>query len=150
MDRYGKRVEPLLLGVNNPQKNSGAGRDRLTLSGPVKLTQRIVMTIASAAPEYWRGASYDVWTGKEWITSDRSPVTRTDKQPVIAGRFTRREKITADITIQQSKSDLLYLPDEPTTLSVSYRMYAHHLTRRCGFQRHPGTQTRDPKPSVPS
>ena len=111
-------------GVNNPQKNSGAGRDRLTLSGPVKLTQRIVMTIASAEPEYWRGASYDVWTGKEWITSDRSPVTRTDKQPVIAGRFTRREKITADITIQQSKSDLLYVPDEPTTLSVSYRMYA--------------------------
>ena len=111
-------------GVNNPQKNSGAGRDRLTLSGPVKLTQRIVMTIASAKPEYWRGASYDVWTGKEWITSDRSPVTRSDKQPVIAGRFNRREKVTADITIQQSKSDLLYVPDEPTTLSVSYRMYA--------------------------
>ena len=110
-------------GVNNPQRGSGAGRDRLALAGPARLTQRVVMTIAAESPEYWRGASYDTWTGKEWLTSDRSPVTRTDKQPVIPPRFARREKVLADIEIQQSKSDLLYVPDEPAALTISYRIY---------------------------
>lgn len=110
-------------GVNNPQRGSGAGRDRLALAGPARLTQRVVMTIAAESPEYWRGAAYDTWTGKEWLTSDRSPVTRTDKQPVIAPRFSRREKVLADIEIQQSKSDLLYVPDEPAALTIAYRIY---------------------------
>lgn len=110
-------------GVNNPQRGSGAGRDRLALAGPARLTQRVVMTIASDAPAYWRGASYDSWTGKEWLTADRSPVTRPSTQPVISPRFSRREKVLADIEIQQSKSDLLYVPDEPAALTIGYRIY---------------------------
>jgi transglutaminase-like putative cysteine protease len=110
-------------GVNNPQRGTGAGRDRLALAGPARLTQRVVMTIGAERAEYWRGAVYDTWTGKEWLTADRSPVTRTASQPVMAPRFARREKVVADIEIQQSKSDLLYVPDEPAALTVAYRIY---------------------------
>ncbi len=110
-------------GVNNPQRGSGSGRDRLALAGPARLTQRVVMTISAEAPEYWRGAAYDTWTGKEWLTSDRSPVTRSEKQPVMTPRFARREKVTAEITIQQSKSDLLFVPDEPAALTIPYRIF---------------------------
>src|SRR5687767_6248026 len=68
----------LFAGVNSPQSGgAGAGRDRLVLSGPVRLSQRVVMTVKSDEPYYWRGATYHTWTGHDWLSSDKIPLTRT-------------------------------------------------------------------------
>ena len=42
----------LFAGVNSPQAaGAGAGRDRLVLSGPVRLSQRVVMQVQADEPE---------------------------------------------------------------------------------------------------
>ncbi|MBI3971278.1 MAG: transglutaminase domain-containing protein [Chloroflexi bacterium] len=113
----------LFSGVNSPAGAAGgAGRDRLVLSGPVRLTQRVVMQVQSEEPYYWRGATYDVWTGHDWLTSDKIPLTRSEKQPVLPPRFALRKRTRVAFEISQSRSDLLYAPDEPVQLSIPYKV----------------------------
>ena len=114
----------LFSGVNSPQSGgAGAGRDRLVLSGPVRLSQRVVMTVRSDEPYYWRGATYDTWTGHDWLSSDKIPLTRTEKQPVLPTRFGLRKRVKVDFEINQSRSDLIYTPDEPVALTIPYKVF---------------------------
>ena len=114
----------LFAGVNSPQTGgAGAGRDRLVLSGPVRLSQRVVMTVRSDEPYYWRGATYDTWTGHDWLSSDKIPLTRTEKQAVLPARFQLRKPVKVDFEINQSRSDLIYTPDEPVRLTIPYKVF---------------------------
>lgn len=116
----------LFSGVNSPQSGgSGAGRDRLVLSGPVHLSQRVVMQVQSDEPYYWRGATYDTWTGHDWVASDKLPLSRTEKQPIFPQRFSGRKHVKVTFEINQSRSDLIYVPDEPEQLSIPYKEYTH-------------------------
>ena len=114
----------LFAGVNSPQSGgAGAGRDRLVLSGPVRLSQRVVMTVRSDEPYYWRGATYDTWTGHDWLSTDKIPLTRTEKQAVLPTRFGLRKRVKVDFEINQSRSDLIYTPDEPVQLTIPYKVF---------------------------
>jgi transglutaminase-like putative cysteine protease len=112
----------LFSGVNSPQAGGGGGgRDRLVLSGPVQLSQRVVMQVQSDEPYYWRGATYDVWTGHDWLASDKFPLSRSEKQGVLPQRFALRKRAKVTFEISQSRSDLIYTPDEPLQLSIPYK-----------------------------
>ncbi|MGI8422634.1 MAG: transglutaminase TgpA family protein [Chloroflexota bacterium] len=114
----------LFAGVNSPQTGgAGAGRDRLVLSGPVRLSQRVVMTVKSDEPYYWRGATYDTWTGRDWLSTDKIPLTRTEKQAVLPPRFGLRKRVKLDFEINQTRSDLIYAPDEPVQISIPYKVF---------------------------
>ena len=114
----------LFSGVNSPQATGGgAGRDRLVLAGPVRLSQRVVMQVQADEPHYWRGATYDTWTGRDWLSSDKVPLSRTEKQPVLPQRFGLRKKSKLTFELSQSRSDLLYAPDEPIQLSIPYKIF---------------------------
>jgi transglutaminase-like putative cysteine protease len=115
----------LFAGVNSPNAGgAGAGRDRLVLSGPVRLSQRVVMVVQADEPHYWRGATYDTWTGRDWLASDKIPITRSEKQPILPPRFGLRKRIKATFEINQSRSDLIYTPDEPVQLSIPHKVFA--------------------------
>jgi transglutaminase-like putative cysteine protease len=115
----------LFSGVNSPLAAAGgAGRDRLVLSGPVRLSQRVVMQVQSDEPYYWRGATYDTYTGHDWVTSDKLPITRSEKQPILPARFSLRKRVRVTFEITQSRSDLIYTPDEPVALSIPYKLFA--------------------------
>jgi transglutaminase-like putative cysteine protease len=114
----------MFSGVNSPQATGGgAGRDRLVLSGPVRLSQRVVMQVQADEPYYWRGATYDTWTGRDWIATDKIPFSRSEKQAVLPSRFGLRKRIKATFEISQSRSDLIYAPDEPQALSIPYKIF---------------------------
>src|SRR6266542_3803468 len=137
----------LFAGVNSPQAGgAGAGRDRLVLSGPVRLSQRVVMTVKSDEPYYWRGATYDTWTGHDWLTQEKIPLSRTEKQPVLPTRFGLRKRIKATFEINQSRSDLIFTPDEPVALSIPYKVF----TRGNDANLTDYSSLRAKKPAIPS
>lgn len=137
----------LFSGVNSPQTAGvGAGRDRLVLSGPVRLSQRVVMQVASDEPYYWRGSTYDTWTGHDWITSDKLPLSRTEKQPVLPQRFALRKRAKMTFEIVQSRSDLIYVPDEPVQLSIPYKLFARTSDAALGDY----SALRAKKPAIPA
>ncbi len=137
----------LFAGVNSPQAGgAGAGRDRLVLSGPVRLSQRVVMQVQSDEPYYWRGATYDTWTGRDWLSSDKIPLSRTEKQPVLPARFGLRKRVKATFEINQSRSDLIYTPDEPVLLSIPYK----YFTRGTDAAAQDYSALRAKKPAIPS
>ncbi|HEU5316927.1 MAG TPA: transglutaminaseTgpA domain-containing protein [Chloroflexota bacterium] len=136
----------LFAGVNSPQAGgAGAGRDRLVLSGPVRLSQRVVMTVKSDEPYYWRGATYDTWTGHDWLSSDKIPLSRTEKQAVLPQRFGLRKRIKAEFEINQSRSDLIYTPDEPVQISIPYKVF----TRAADANVQDFSALRAKKPAIP-
>jgi transglutaminase-like putative cysteine protease len=137
----------LFAGVNSPTAGgAGAGRDRLVLSGPVRLSQRVVMQVTSDEPYYWRGATYDTWTGHDWLSSDKLPLTRTEKQPVLPQRFALRKRVRAAFEINQSRSDLIYTPDEPVQLSIAYKVF----TRGSDAATQDFSSLRAKRPAIPS
>jgi transglutaminase-like putative cysteine protease len=137
----------LFSGVNSPPSGgSGSGRDRLVLSGPVQLSQRVVMQVQADEPSYWRGATYDTWTGRDWMSSDKFPVNRTEKQTVFPQRFALRKRVKASFEINQSRSDLIYTPDEPAQLSIPYKVF----TRTGDANLSDYSSLRAKKPAIPS
>ena len=137
----------LFSGVNSPQSGGGGGgRDRLVLSGPVQLSQRVVMQVQADEPSYWRGATYDTWTGRDWMSSDKFPVNRTEKQAIFPQRFTLRKRVKATFEVNQSRSDLIYTPDEPAQLSIPYKVF----TRTGDANLSDFSSLRAKKPAIPS
>ncbi|HEX2326906.1 MAG TPA: transglutaminaseTgpA domain-containing protein [Chloroflexota bacterium] len=137
----------LFSGVNSPQSGGGGGgRDRLVLSGPVQLSQRVVMQVQADEPSYWRGATYDTWTGRDWMSSDKFPVNRTEKQAIFPQRFTLRKRVKASFEINQSRSDLIYTPDEPAQVSIPYKVF----TRTGDANLADFSSLRAKKPAIPS
>lgn len=137
----------LFSGVNSPQSGTGGGgRDRLVLSGPVQLSQRVVMQVQSEEPYYWRGATYDTWTGRDWLSNDKFPVNRTEKQAILPQRFGLRKRTKATFEVNQSRSDLIYTPDEPAQLSIPYKV----LTRGGDGSLTDYASLRAKKPAIPS
>ncbi len=137
----------LFSGVNSPQAGAGgSGRDRLVLSGPVQLSQRVVMEVQSEEPYYWRGATYDTWTGRDWLSNDKFPVNRSEKQAILPQRFALRKRTKLSFEINQSRSDLIYTPDEPAQLSIPYKV----LTRAGDGTLSDYSSLRAKKPAIPS
>lgn len=67
---------PVGVGARNDNLSPFANAVRLTesdyyrvSSGPVKLSDRVVMRVTGAAQPYWRGATYDAYVGTGWRTS---------------------------------------------------------------------------------
>lgn len=44
--------------------------DRVDLRGRPRLSDAVVFTVKSAAPDFWRAATFDVWDGVAWTRSD--------------------------------------------------------------------------------
>lgn len=113
----------LFSGVNSPAASTGGSApDRLVVGAPARTGQRVVMRVQSEEPYYWRGATYDTYTGYDWLSSDKVPVSRSGKQLVLPGRFRTRKRVKLTFEVVQNRSDLIYAPDEPVQLSIPYRL----------------------------
>ncbi|MGH2370758.1 MAG: transglutaminaseTgpA domain-containing protein, partial [Chloroflexota bacterium] len=112
----------------------------------VHLSQRLVMQVQSEEPHYWRGATYDTWTGREWLSGGKFPISRSEKQPVLPQRFGLRQRSTVTFEISHSRSDLIYTPDEPVQLSIPYKV----LTRGGEDQLMDYASLRAKRPAIPS
>jgi transglutaminase-like putative cysteine protease len=111
----------------------GLPRRHLIGSGP-ELSERIVMRIrtgelaprpleivAEPAPRYyWRGITYDVYTGRGWITRDTRIVEYEADESVDVAALEARREIHQDVNIIGDVDGLLHVAGELVTVDHDY------------------------------
>ncbi len=103
-------------GVSGPSRLRGVSfSDSIRLGQAPNLGDRIVMTVDSPAAHFWRGVTYDFYTGAGWRT------TETDKAEKIAPPTLDREKLEAKFDVAEPHANLLFGANEPKQASVPYQ-----------------------------
>ncbi len=114
-------IQRLFGGVSNPSGSALAGRETLGLSGPQPLRPQGTLIIQSTAPSYWRGQTFNVYTGQGWRSSFRELAERGPSVPV-AERIDLRSRIASrtNVEILDAGSAVLYAPGDAVRLNRRY------------------------------
>ena len=114
-------IQRLFGGVSNPAGSALAGRETLGLSGPQPLQPQGTLIIQSTAPSYWRGQTFNVYTGQGWRSSYRELAERGPSVPV-ADRIDLRSRIASrtNVEILDTGSAVLYAPGDAVRLNRRY------------------------------
>jgi transglutaminase-like putative cysteine protease len=117
-------VNRLFSGVTNPNPSSdvAASGSTLILRGNVRLTKKVVLYAQSSEGLYWRGITYDTYTGRTWRNNDRALLDRPSSQPVSQANWLSRRRVTVTIETLVPRNDLYFVPDEPVRLNRPYRV----------------------------
>ena len=80
-----------------------------------------VFTASTAEPGYWRGESYDLYTGKGWMSSEKEPVI-VNGDPTLTTRpasdeYKKRVEVTASIEVG-TPSDVIFSRGQPVAASI--------------------------------
>lgn len=103
-------------GVSGPSRIQGVSfSDAIRLGQAPNLGDRVVMTVSAESGHFWRGVSYDFYTGAGWRT------TETDRQDKVTVTALERAKLDATFTIAVPHANLLFAANEPTKASVPYQ-----------------------------
>lgn len=153
-------VNRLFSGLYNPNPSLGSGpRGSLTLGGSFNPLEEapVFMYVTTDEPvpdlkefreigeeptapvHYWRGITYDYYTGRGWQQSERTPLDRTAWQPVMAMETLGLIPLTQEVEILSPRAGLIYAANQPITVSIPYRVlslgpedYAGLLVRERG------------------
>ncbi len=117
----------LFSGIQNP---SGVGlilgSDNRLFSGPRRFSQPYRMYVTTDERNfngYWRGATFDAYTGYTWYnTSGTLLDRRADEEPIPPPPVSYRRPATFTFRIVDSPSDIVFAPDFPTSISIPYRV----------------------------
>lgn len=117
-------INRLFSGVTNPNPSSdvAASGSTLVLRGNVRLTKKVVLYAQSPEGLYWRGITYDTYTGRTWRNNDRTLLDRPASQQVTQSNWLSRRRVTVTIETLVPRNDLYFVPDEPVKLSRPYRV----------------------------
>jgi transglutaminase-like putative cysteine protease len=124
VDNTAKR---LFSGVQSP---SGVGlilgSDNRLFSGPRRFSQPYRMYVTTDERNfngYWRGATFDAYTGYTWYnTSGTLLDRRADEEPIPPPPVSYRRPATFSFRIVDSPSDIVFAPDFPTKINIPYRV----------------------------
>jgi transglutaminase-like putative cysteine protease len=138
----------MFSGINNPNQALGAGaRGSLVLGGSFDPRQDtpVFMYVTTdeqlpdlrefremgeepAAPaHYWRGSTFDTYTGRGWVNSERTDLDRAAGQQVLPNSVTNPTgfvSITQFVELIPPRADLVYAVNQPITVSTPYRVQA--------------------------
>jgi len=89
----------------------------MSLGGPVNLTDRPIFEAEVSRRSYWRGATFDFYTGRGWQSSDEELFIIERYRPVNEAWFTRYVEITATIRPLETGQDVIF--GAPQVLRVS-------------------------------
>ena len=105
-------------GVSGPSRLRGVSfSDSIRLGQAPNLGDRVIMTVESPKPLFWRAVTYDFYTGAGWRT------TESDKADKIAIPTADREKLDARFDIIVPHSNILFAANEPQKADVPYQFY---------------------------
>ncbi len=90
----------------------------LTLGGPVSLTDRPVFEASAPMRAYWRGATYDTYTGSGWLNTDQQVVQIDQGKRFPQPIFEMTGAVTATIHTLQSGQNVLFGPPTPIGTSL--------------------------------
>jgi transglutaminase-like putative cysteine protease len=83
--------------------------DRLDVGRRFQLSDQVVMRVQAAAPDFWRGTSYDTWDGRNWT---RTPLLNGVDDPwdlgSAGGVSAERQNLLQVFTVVAGGSDLLF------------------------------------------
>ncbi|MDP2728687.1 MAG: transglutaminaseTgpA domain-containing protein, partial [Dehalococcoidia bacterium] len=97
--------------VSKERPGPGDFDKALVLRGTSNLSDEPVMLVESPMPRYWRGLSYDYYTGLGWLSQEqtqfRAPSSPVDPQ-VLEGQYQNTKEVTQTITILSPKNNLVF------------------------------------------
>jgi transglutaminase-like putative cysteine protease len=85
----------------------------LSLGGPVSLTDRPVFEATSPMRVYWRGATYDTYTGSQWLNTDQQVMQIDQGKRYAEPIFNMMGAISATIHTLQPGQNVLFGPPSP-------------------------------------
>jgi transglutaminase-like putative cysteine protease len=90
-----------------------------SFSGPVNLSDRPVMTVRANDGRYWRGATYDTYTGDGWVNTD-NVLMEVDGTPASLPTppWRLRVQVLQTYRLLEPKGSLLFAAAQPVQLSV--------------------------------
>ena len=114
-------IQRLFAGVSNPAGSSMTGRETLGLSGPEPFRNPRSLIIESTTPSYWRGQTYDTYTGQGWRSTYTALDARRAGQPLTDKlNLSSRQASRSNVEILDSASPLLYSPGDALRLTRPY------------------------------
>lgn len=140
-------VNRLFSGLNNPNPDLGTGsKGAFVLGGsfnrdessPIYMyvqTNETILTPAEARSfgeedaatppsHYWRGETWDLYTGRGWDHSEKVAVDRPAGEPVIDYTIASATPLRQDFEIVTPRADILFAANQPQVVEQPYRYMA--------------------------
>ena len=100
------------------------------LGGEVNLTDRPIFEAEIGRRVYWRGASFDMYTGRGWQNTDDELVIIERNQALGEPPITMYGEITATIRPLETDQDAIFGPPQPVRVSVPTNADASRVTKQ--------------------
>ena len=114
-------IQRVFGGVTNPSGSTLAGRETLALGGPEPFARKETLIIESTVPSYWRGQTFDTYTGQGWRSTMRLLEGRKANEPLTESVDLRsRLASRSNIEILESNSAILFAPGDVLRLNRPY------------------------------
>lgn len=114
-------VQRLFGGVSNPAGAALAGRESLELYGPQPFRPQGTMIIESTSPNYWRGQTFDIYTGQGWRSTYRDLTERKPGQPIEeAFDLKARIPVRTNVELFNFNTSVLFAPGEVVRVNQNY------------------------------
>ena len=97
--------------VSKERPGPGDFDKTLVIRGTSNLSDQPVMEVESSVARYWRGLSYDYYTGQGWVVQDTAPLhVAGPEEPLlgVVGHYQATKDITQTITILSPKNGLVF------------------------------------------
>ena len=112
-------LQRMFGGISNPSGTSLTGRQSMPVLGPQPFGQTGSLIIESTSPSYWRGQTFDTYTGQGWRSSYRELAERTSQQVLNEEiQLRARLPVRTNVEIIESNSPLLYAPGDAVRLNI--------------------------------
>ena len=114
-------IQRLFGGVSNPAGAALAGRESLGLTGPQPFQPQGSMIIESTSPNYWKGQTFDIYTGQGWRSTYRQLAERDPSTP-LAETFDleARVPVRTNVEMLDFTTSVLYSPGDVIRVNRRY------------------------------
>ena len=116
-------IQRVFGGVTNPSGSTLAGRETMALTGPEPFARKETLIIESTVPSYWRGQTFDTYTGQGWRSTMRLLEGRKANEPLTDSlNLKSRLASRSNIEILDSNSAVLFAPGDALRLNRPYQV----------------------------
>jgi transglutaminase-like putative cysteine protease len=115
-----------VLGYSRGYENVPFG-ERLTLGGPLKLDEDILMWVSTNGARYWRGVVYDRYDGRGWVNTDTlSAVVPPNRDVTVEAQYEMRRLIEQTVMPNWSGVGQVFYLGEFLSINVPAQVeYSH-------------------------
>ncbi len=114
-------IQRLFGGVSNPAGAALAGRESIGLSGPQPFQPQGTLVIESTSPNYWKGQTFDIYTGQGWRSTYRELAEREPSELVEdTFELDARAPVRTNVEMLDFNTSVLYAPGDVIRVNRRY------------------------------